>query len=278
MAGSGANGGGAPGAFGGQSQIIDGQSYQMYTPAWYDAQNAAKIKAAKVEGTATGTAAGAADAAKYETKYPGYQTPAPPTTSSNNFSSILAGLTGGSGSSGTGSGFPSVLGSGVGSATSSTPTGTSAASAYPQLAPVDTSAATAASFNRAKDQVGETSRGALTGLAGAMAGRGIVGSGVEGRGQASAVNAGQQQLGDVSRQNAITTADEAQKNAETNYQGGIAMRGQDISHGDTYNSQLLTQRGQDITASGQAQAAKQAQAELALKALLAQNAQYSVVY
>jgi len=62
-----------------------------------------------------------------------------------------------------------------------------------------------------------------------MAGRGIVGSGVEGRGMASIINQGQQDLGEVARQQAITGAELAQKNAETAYSGGITQRGQDIN-------------------------------------------------
>ncbi len=87
----------------------------------------------------------------------------------------------------------------------------------------------AAEFARAKDLAGLTARSALTGLEGAMAGRGIVGSGVEGRGMASIINQGQQQLGEVGRQQAITGAELAQRNAETAYQGGITQRGQDVS-------------------------------------------------
>jgi hypothetical protein len=144
--------------------------------------------------------------------------------------------------------MPSVGGGGDGRATTQ-PT--------ERLAIPDTSAAQSAEFARAKDLAGLTARGALTGLAGAMAGRGTVGSGVEGRGQQAVINAGQQQLGEVGRQQAITGAELAQKQAETAYQGGITQRGQDISaQGDAATRALqeslaqyqggITQRGQDI--------------------------------
>lgn len=283
----------------GNTQIINGTTYTQYTPQWYQAMADDKVRQAKTEGTAAGTATGAASAANYTTKYPGYQTPAPPAPL--NFSSILGGLNGAGGTGGsgtTGSGFPNVLGPGApGGGTAGGASGglsgyspsssgsSGSAPGQPSLAPPDTTAATAATFNRAKDQVGQTSQGALTGLRSALGGRGMLGSGIEGRGTANVVNQGQQQLGDVSRQSAITTADLAQKNAETAYAGGIQMRGQDITtrgqditHGDTYNSQLLTQRGQDVTASGQQLAAQQARADLALRALQSQYAIQGMVY
>lgn len=119
------------------------------------------------------------------------------------------------------------------------------------LTPADLTASQAAQFARAKDLVGQQTRGALTGLAGAMAGRGTVGSGVEGRGQQQIIQSGQQQLGEVARQQAMTSADIAQKQAELAYQGGITQRGQDIGAAETY-------RGQDIQR-------QQAQAQLALQ-------------
>lgn len=276
MAGSGAGGG--IGGIGGQQQIINGQSYTMYSQPWYDAQAADKVRQAKLEGTASGTAAGAADAAKYTTKYPGYQTPPPPTP--GNFQSILSGLSGAGGGSGDSSGLlPSVIGGGGGGiGTTGGPGGTGGGGGYAQLQAPDTTAATSAAFNRAKDTVGQTSRGALTGLAGAMAGRGIVGSGVEGRGQASVVNQGQQQLGDTVRQSAITQADLAQKNAELSYTGGITQRGQDINQNEDYQHNLLTQRGQDVQQrNNEAQLALSRQ-DFALKALAAMNNQQSLVY
>jgi hypothetical protein len=129
-------------------------------------------------------------------------------------------------------------------------TNASAANIAP-IADINTDEAQAAAFAKAKDQAGLVARGALTGLSGAMAGRGTVGSGVEGRGQQSIINAGQQQLGDVVRQQAMTKADLAQQTAEANYSGGIAQRGQDLSNLQAGNQNALTARGQDISQRGQ---------------------------
>jgi hypothetical protein len=126
-----------------------------------------------------------------------------------------------------------------------------------RLTPPDTSAAQSAEFARAKDKAGLVARGALTGLEGAMAGRGTVGSGVEGRAMQGIINEGQQQLGEVSRQQAMTGAELAQKNAELAYQGGIQQRGQDITQSEGAASRGLqgtlgqfegniAMRGQDI--------------------------------
>lgn len=98
----------------------------------------------------------------------------------------------------------------------------------PGIAAPDFSEANRAAFARAKDQVGQTARGALTGLQSSMAGRGMLGSGLEGRGTAAVVNKGQQELGDVSRGQAIHDAEASQKAMELSYQGGITQREQDI--------------------------------------------------
>ena len=126
------------------------------------------------------------------------------------------------------------------------------------LAPVDTSAAQAAQFGRAKDQVGQETSGALAGLRSSLGGRGMLGSGAESRGTSGIINAGQQQLGDTSRQAAITGSDLANQNATTNYQGGITQRGQDIGASEAAFQGGITQRGQDLAAS-EAAAARQQQ-------------------
>ncbi len=113
----------------------------------------------------------------------------------------------------------------------------------------DMTAANAAAFASAKDLTGQTARGALTGLSGAMAGRGIVGSGVEGRGQASIVNTGQQQLGEAARQQAINEAALKEQNALATYQGDVTQRGQNLQNLQFGANLGVTQRGQDIGAS-----------------------------
>lgn len=120
-------------------------------------------------------------------------------------------------------------------------------------------AANAAAFAAAKDQTGQEARGALTGLAGAMAGRGISGSGVEGRGQVGVVNQGQQELGAASRQQAVNQATLAETNALASYQGDVTQRGQNIENMNAQTGFGVTQRGQDIGAQQAAEAALVAQ-------------------
>lgn len=237
------------------SQVINGQTYIQYTPAWYAAMQAETQRQAAAQGTAAGTTVKAANDAAGLPSLSGAPassgsssgsvttsstpyTPQPQVTSPS-----LAGLTAAASAA-----APTSGGSNNGSGSTG----------YAHLAPVDTSAAEAASFNKAKDAVGQTTSGALTGLRSALASRGMLGSGLEERGTASAINAGAGQLGDVSRQQAVTRADEAQKNAETNFQGGITQRGQDLSKATADNSLAgslaiagqqgaITQRGQDIS-------------------------------
>lgn len=126
----------------------------------------------------------------------------------------------------------------------------------------DTSAAAAAAYAASKDQIGQASRGALTGLSGALAGRGIVGSGVEGRGISSVINGGQQQLADTSRALAQKQADLTEQNALASYQGDVTQRGQNIQNNQANTGFAVTQRGQDISAG-----------DAAMNALLAQRGQ-----
>lgn len=99
----------------------------------------------------------------------------------------------------------------------------------PQVGPIDTSAAQAAAFARAKDQVGQTAGGAIRSLRSVAGSRGMLGSGSEGRQTASVINAGQGQLGDVSRGQAIDTAKTAADTAKFNYTGAVEQRGQDMN-------------------------------------------------
>lgn len=176
----------------GNSQIINGRSYEQYTPDWYAARDVNAVDQAGVKGEAFGTfGAKAIDA----------------------LSPALRGLYDAT-SMTSNSGAPS-----GGGGVSSTPL---------QIAPVDFSNANANEFARAKDQVGQETSGALTGLRSALAGRGLLGSGAESKGTASVITKGQAQLGDVSRQQAITGAESEQKNAEANLTAGVAQRGQDV--------------------------------------------------
>lgn len=158
------------------------------------------------------------------------------------------------GLSGAGGGLPPHVGAGgsVGiDSTSSSPFTPPGGGSVGNVAPIqspDLTAAHAAAFASAKDQVGQTSRAALTGLAGAMAGRGVVGSGVEGRGQVGVINQGQQQLGDVSRSEAEDSAAQAEQNALAQFQGDVSQRGQTLQNQQANTGFGVTQRGQDIQA------------------------------
>lgn len=93
----------------------------------------------------------------------------------------------------------------------------------------DTSAARTAAFGRAKDQSGQTARAAIDALRGEMAGRGLLGSGIEGGRTAEIVGQAAQGSNEVSREQAIQDAANAARMGEMQYQGGITQRGQDIS-------------------------------------------------
>ncbi len=154
--------------------------------------------------------------------------------------------------------------------------GSSSPSGTAHLAPVDTSAAEGASFAKAKDQVGQEASGALTGLRSALGSRGMLGSGLEERGTAAAATSAAGELGDVSRQAAVTKADLAQKNAETNLTAGVTQRGQDFQKEEAGNTlagnlamagsaNAVTQRGQDITAASDQQRYSLGQAQLVIQ-------------
>ena len=105
----------------------------------------------------------------------------------------------------------------------------------PSIAPPDTSAAQANAFARAKDQVALQTAGSLASLRSALAGRGGLGGGAEVRGTQNVLTAGQAQLGDVAREQAIQEGNRLTDFAKTGYEGAITQRGQDV-----------TARGQDI--------------------------------
>ncbi|HEX7048586.1 MAG TPA: hypothetical protein VF188_00105, partial [Longimicrobiales bacterium] len=119
------------------------------------------------------------------------------------------------------------------------------------VAPVDTRAAQAAAFARAKDTVGQVGAGSIAALRSVLGGRGMLGSGNESRGVASVINAGQGQLGDVARSQAVQSADLAQRTAEANYTGQINQRGQDIGLAEANYSGQIGQRGQDLSAASE---------------------------
>jgi len=101
----------------------------------------------------------------------------------------------------------------------------------------DTSAAQANIFARAKDRVGLQTAGSLASLRSALAGRGMLGGGAEVQGTQNILTAGQGQLGDTTREQAIQEGNRLTDFAKAGYEGAIQQRGQDIAA-----------RGQDISA------------------------------
>lgn len=249
----------------GNIQIINGQEYQMYTPAWYAAMQAEAQRSSAASGTAAGTQLAAASKAA-----------GIPIGSSATSSSTTSGSSSGTPMADPArvpppslQGLTAAVGGGV-----QAPTGTQGGASTAHLAPVDTSAAEAASFGKAKDQVGLESTGALAGLRSALGGRNLLGGGLESRATTQAATSAAGQLGDVSRQQAVTRADEAQKNAATNFTGDITQRGQDFQKEEAGNSlagelavaganNAVTQRGQDISNANARKALEIEQAQLA---------------
>lgn len=217
-------------SMGGGQQIIRGQTYEKYSPEWYAAMDSDKVTSAGVSGTAAGTAKG---------------------NQINAESPALLGLFGAIGDK-MNSSMSSSSSSGGGAPGAGGPS--SVRGPVDGVAPVDTSEATRGEFAHAKDQVGQETGGALTGLRSALAGRGLLGSGAESRGTTSVITKGQGELGDTSRAQASSAATLDQKNAEANFTGNIAQRGQDI-----------TQRGQDIQREQNVMQQQQANAQMQLQ-------------
>lgn len=288
---------------GGQAQIINGQQYSQYSPQWYAAMDAEKIRSAGVSGTAQGTGQGAEattylDALKKTglglldsgggstssstgggtgtttgSPYTPPATIAPPSIGGmGSPGGPTAGLTAAFDGPGYSSMGPNGIGQGgSGPGINAPPGGPGGGSMIPGITPVDTSAAQAAAFAHAKDQVGQIGQGSLTGLRSALGSRGMLGGGAESRATASVANRGMGELGDVSRQQAIDKSGLDERTATTNYTGQISQRGQNITSrgqdlsADASRRQIdaslaatgytgaITQRGQDILAA-QAQA------------------------
>lgn len=256
------------------TQIINGQEYILYSPEWYAARQAEAQRATVAQGTAQGSAlAAASKAAGIPISGSGTATSTASGTSSGSavparvpspVAPSMAGLTAAASSAALPSG-------GLSTGLSAPSTG---GSSYARLAPVDTSAAEAATFGRAKDQEGLNATASLTGLRSALGGRGMLGSGLEATGTANVVNSSAGRLSDVTRQQAITKAGQDNQNATTNFQGEISQRGQDIQREEAANSLAgglaessyagqITQRGQDIQAANAAKALEIEQAQLA---------------
>lgn len=125
------------------------------------------------------------------------------------------------------------------------------------VAAPDNRGANAAAFARSKDQVGQINRSAMTGLRSGLGATGGLGGGNESRGITNIVQSGAENLGNVSREQAIKDSEQAAQFAQMGYQGDIAQRGQDIGNAQGMNDLALRaaqakfqggieQRGQNI--------------------------------
>jgi hypothetical protein len=256
MAGAGATGGMFSGngdvPRGGGQQIIGGKQYTQYTPQWYDAMDQDKIHRATVAGTAAGSGGKAALTALGGLIGQG---------------GSASGATLGGGSSPT---LPRIGGdSGGGGGDFTQFDGGGGTPGVGHIAPIDMTAADAAAFGAAKDKVGQTTSGALTGLRSALAGRGMLGSGAEYRGTQGIVTKGQGELGDTARTQAVNDTAMAADIAKANQASDVTQRGQDVTkrgqnmdYSLGYRAGDITQRGQDInqqTANAQMQMTKSLQ-------------------
>lgn len=254
-----------PSITGGPQQLIGGIPYTQGSPEALAALNEQQIKQAGVAGTAAGTAAGNENTTaseiqrQYDLLHPSIASQQEQSTFYDNQLGQRASLQGLQGVVGKlGSVTNSLTGSMNGGSNGTAPLnlstpapmsgGTSAPASVAPIAPVDMTASNSAAFGRAKDQVGQETSGALAGLRSSLGGRGLLGSGAESRGTAAVINKGQGELGDTSRQQAITGTTQDQQVAEANQGAAITGRGQDISAADSARSAALAARGQDITA------------------------------
>lgn len=140
----------------------------------------------------------------------------------------LGGIMGafGLGGSGTGAGAGGGMATGGGA---SPVTGSGGGGGVAPLQMPDMSKANAAAYAGAKDQVGQSSRAALTSLRDELGSTGALGGGAEVEGTRKAVMDASGELGQVSRDEAQSGANLAERTGELNYQGAIAQRGQDIA-------------------------------------------------
>lgn len=123
-------------------------------------------------------------------------------------------------------------------------------------------AGSSAAFSRAKDQVGETANSVIQGLNRALAARGITAGGggsIAANALENIYNAGEGQLADVSRANAINEAGTATDLAKTGYEGAIVQRGQDVNAATAEDA--LAERAAEAQTNAQlAQSTRQQQA------------------
>lgn len=134
----------------------------------------------------------------------------------------------------------------------------------------DRSAAESAAYGRARDKVGLETRASLNALNDEMGGRGMLGSTFAATGAARVLSAGQHELGDTNRTQAIEALDRAGQVEDRNYSGALSQRSQDIGL-----------RGQDMgyaTASADRTASAQAARRALLERLMTLQSQGGTIY
>ena len=97
------------------------------------------------------------------------------------------------------------------------------------VAPIDTTAADAAKFARARDQAGMTGRASLESLRGLMGETGQLGGGAEAAATRDIVQHAAGQMGEVGRDQAIQGTERNFQTALANQQSAVTQRGQDIN-------------------------------------------------
>lgn len=253
------------GTSGGRPQIINGQTYEQYSPQWYAAMDADKIRRAGVQGTAAGTAGKNA------------------LTALGEVTGSIPSSTPGSPGGGTGGLPPRVGGPGSGGAPGYETFGDGGGPSSPvaQISKPNQDASEAAVFGKAKDKVGQQSAGALAGLRSALASRGMLGGQGEYRGTQGVITRGQGELGDVTRQQAMTHLQNEMDIDKANLGASVAGRGQDISAATSRRGQnmdyTLGGRGQDVTQRGQDIQFEESKAQMALTKSLQEAAQRQAI-
>lgn len=96
------------------------------------------------------------------------------------------------------------------------------------VTPQQSQAAVEAEFARAKDTSGQIAKSALTGLSDNMSARGMAGSGAQGEEAAKIINHQAGGLADLNREQAIQGLQYTQHANDTQYQGDIAQRAQNM--------------------------------------------------
>lgn len=187
---------------GGGTQIINGETYNQYSPEWYAAMRDGQVRSGETAGRATGAFANAA------------------------LNGILPGGMGGTGTSS--------LPGGMGGSSSSSATGSiggPGGGTPASLAGIDLpdqSGSNDAIFAKAKDAVGRESRAAITSLNDELGSQGMLGGGAQAQATKDIVSDAAGNEGQVTRDLASKNADMSADFAKTNYQGKITQRGQDI--------------------------------------------------